>query len=66
MFKIYFREEAKIFEKQGKVKGIETSQDHILCEGPYADPQVQALYDDEILSLCHNAALNAWDRIQEL
>ena len=39
MFRIYFREKAKILE-QGKAKGLETSQDQILGEGPYADPQV--------------------------
>ena len=62
-FKCYFREEAKILEQQGKAKGLETSQDQILGEGTYADPQAQALYNEQILSLCHKAALNAWDRI---
>ena len=65
MFRIYFREEAKILEQQGKAKGLETFQDQILGEGPYADPQVQVFYDEQILSLCHKATLNALDRIQE-
>ena len=66
MFKCYFREEVKILEQQGKAKRLETSQDQILGEGTYVDPQVQALYDEKILSQCHKAALNAWDRIREL
>ena len=53
-------------EQQGRAKGVEVSQDQILDVGAYADPQVQALYDEEVLSLCHKAALNAWDRIPEL
>ena len=65
MFKCYFREEAKILKQQEKEKGLETSQDQILGEGTYADPQTQALYDEQILSLCHKAALNVWDRIQD-
>ena len=66
MFKIYFREGAKILEEQRKPKGLETYQHQILGVGPFADPQFQALYDELILSWCHKAAFNAWDRIQEL
>ena len=40
MFGIYFREESKNMEQQGKAKGLQISQDQILGEGPYADPQV--------------------------
>ena len=65
MFKCYYKEEAKILEQQGKAKGLETSQGQILGEGTYADPQIQALYNEQILFLCHKAALNALDRIQE-
>ena len=42
------------------------SQDQILGEDPYVGPQVQALYEEEILSLYHKAALNIWERNQEL
>ena len=52
-------------EQQGRAKGVEVSQDQILGVGAYADPQVQALYDEEVLSLCHKAALNALNRIQD-
>ena len=45
--------------KQGKEKDLETSQEQILCESTYADPQAQALYNEQILSLGHKAALNA-------
>lgn len=65
MFGIYFREESKHMEQQGRAKGVEVSQDQIIGAGEYADPQVQALYDDEVLCLCHQAALNAWNRIQD-
>ena len=41
MFKIYFREVAKILEQKGKAKGIETYQDQILGEGTSADLEVQ-------------------------
>ena len=50
----------------GKSKRIEILQDQILGEGLYSDPQDQAIYDEHTLSLCSTAALNAWDRIQEL
>ena len=66
MFKCYFREEAKILEQQVKSKGCQTSQDQILGEGTYADLQVQALYDKQILFLCQKATLSAWDRIQQV
>ena len=44
---------------------MEVSQDQSLGVGAYADPQVQALYDDEVLFLCHKTALNAWGRLPE-
>ena len=59
MFGVYFREESKHVKRQGRTQGLEVSQDQILGVGAYADPQVQALYDEEVLSLCHKAALNA-------
>ena len=55
----------KNLEQQEKAKEFESSQDKIISEGIYADPQNQALYDEDILSLCHTAILNTWDRIQE-
>ena len=61
-----FRQEAKILEQQGKAKGLEISQDQILGEGLYSDPQDQSLYDEYTLSICSTIALNAWDRIQKL
>ena len=48
LWKYYFRKEAKILEHQGKAKGLETSQDQILGEGTYADPQAQALYNEQM------------------
>ena len=60
-----FREEAKTLEHQGRVRDFEASQDQILGEGPYADSDSQATYNEYILSLCHTAALNAWDKNQE-
>lgn len=66
MFGIYFRKEAKVLGQQGKAKGLETSQDQIFGKGTYANSEVQALYNEQILSLCHKAALNALVRIQEL
>ena len=51
MFGMYFREEPKNMKEQGRAKSLEVSQDQILGEGPYSDPQVQALYNKEILSL---------------
>ena len=56
----------EILEQQGKVKGLDISQDQILGEGLYSDPQDQALYDDHTLSLCSTAPLKAWDMIQEV
>ena len=65
-WKSFWREEAKALEHQGRVRGFEDSQDQILGEDLYADPDSQAIYNEHILSLCHTAALNAWDKIQEL
>ena len=59
MCRIYFREEAKKLEQRGKLKGFETSQDQILGEGTYADSQVKTPYNEQIMSLCHKATLNA-------
>ena len=56
----------KNFRTTGKAKGFETSQDQILGEGQYSNPLYQVLYNKHTLSLCSTAALNAWDRIQEL
>ena len=61
-----FERRGKFLEEQGKAKVLETSQDQILGEGTYADPQPQALYNEQILFLCHKEAFNAWYRIQEL
>ena len=63
---VLFKEEARILEQQENAKGLKIPLDQILSEGLYSDPQDQALYDDHTLSLCSTAALNAWDRIQEL
>ena len=57
---------SKILEQQGKAKEFESCQDQILGESTYADPQDQALYNECILSLCHKAALNAWEGSQKL
>ena len=65
MFRIYFREESKHMEQQGRAKGVAVSQYQILGIGAYADPQVQDLCDEEVLSVFHKAALNVWDRIQK-
>ena len=32
----------------------------------YDDPQSQTVYNEHILSLCHTAALNTWDKIKKL
>ena len=60
MFGVYFREESKHMEQQVRAKAVEVSQDQNLGVGAYTDPQVQTLYDDELLSPCLKAALNAW------
>ena len=66
LWKYYWWEKAKKLRTKGKKKRIWGFQNQILGKGTYADPQDQALYDEYILSLCHIAALNAGDRIQEL
>ena len=66
LWKCYWWKEAKILEQQGKAKELEASQDQILGEGTYADSQEQALYDEQILFLCHKAALNVWDKIKNM
>ena len=64
-FKCLFKQEARLLQQQESAKGIEVSLDQILGEGPYSDPQEQALYDENILSICATAALRAWDRVQD-
>ena len=61
-----WREEAKALELQGLKKGYKASQDKILGEGIYSDPETPAAYDEHILSLCSTAALNAWDKVHEV
>ena len=65
LWKFYWRKEEKILEQQGKVKGLEISQEQILGDVHYSDPQNQSLYDEHTLSLCSTAALNVWDKSQE-
>ena len=55
----------ELLEHQGLKEGFEAPLDKLLGEGIYADPQVQAEYDGDILSLCRKAALNAWDKVRE-
>ena len=62
-WKSFWREEAKVLEHQGRVRGFEASQDQILGEELYADLNSQATYTEHISSLYHTSALNAWDRI---
>ena len=59
LWKSFWREKAKTLEHQGRVKGVEASQDEILGEGPSADLDSQATYNEHVLSLYHTAALNA-------
>ena len=60
-----FREEAKIIEQWSKARDMEISQDQILG-GDCVTIVRQSIYIGHILSLCHVAALNAWDRIEEV
>ncbi|MGE9501587.1 gag protein, partial [Escherichia coli] len=64
-WKALVREEAKLLERQDIKEGFEAPLDKLLGHGIYADPQVQAEYDDNILSLCRKAALNALDKVRE-
>ncbi|MGE9804163.1 hypothetical protein ACQP3L_26470, partial [Escherichia coli] len=50
-WKALVREEAKLLERQDIKEGFEAPLDKLLGQGIYADPQVQAKYDDDILSL---------------
>lgn len=63
--KSYWREEAKVLEHQGRVSGSEVFQDQIIGEGPYTDPDSQAIYNEYIFPLCHTAASNVWGKMQE-
>ena len=65
-WKSWWREEAKMIEQRNRARGIEVSQDQLLGEGEYADVELQSLYDEHTLVLCRMAALNAWDRIEEI
>ncbi|XP_016827320.1 uncharacterized protein LOC103161659 isoform X1 [Cricetulus griseus] len=64
-WKALLREEGKLVERQAIRDGVDAPLQKILGEGIYADPQVQAEYDDHMLSLCGKAALNAWDKVRE-
>ena len=65
-WKSWLREEAKMIEQRNRARGIEISQDQLLGEGEYADVERQSLYGEHTLDLCHMAALNAWDRIEDV
>lgn len=58
--------DAKTLEWQNSTKGFEIRQDQILCKGHYADINSQVTFDEHTLFPCCTAALNAWDKIQEL
>ncbi|ERE68969.1 Retroviral nucleocapsid protein Gag containing protein [Cricetulus griseus] len=64
-WKSLIREEGKLLEGQTIKDGYDTPLEKILGKDIYADPQVQAEYDDHILSLCKKAALNTWDKARE-
>lgn len=51
--------------QQYKVRGINISKDLLLGEGPFAEVEVQAEYDEETLTLCHLAAIKSWDKVVE-
>ena len=55
----------KLLEHQCIKEGFEVSLDKLIGEGIYGNPHGQAEYDDDILSLCREAALNAWDKVHE-
>ena len=63
---MWFREDAKIIEQWSKARGVKISQDQLLRETDYTAIENQFLLDGHILALCHAAALNAWDRIEEV
>ena len=65
VWKCYWRKEAKTFRTE-KAKEFEASQDQILGKNTYADPHDQTLYDEHILSICHTADFNAWDKSAKL
>ena len=60
-WKSWLKEEISTHEQQGKVRSYEISQDQIPGTGHYADVNIQATFSEHIPSLCHTAALNAWD-----
>ena len=64
-FKFLFKQEARLLQQQESAKGIKVFLDQIIGEGLYSDPQEQALYDENVLSICATAALRAWDRVQD-
>ena len=45
---------------------MEISQDQLVGKEDYATIERQYLYDSPILALWHAAALNAWDRTEEV
>lgn len=61
----WWKDEARTTGQRSRVTGIKISQNQILGEDNYADVQRQSTYD-HTLALCHAAALNAWDRIEEV
>lgn len=64
-WKALWRQEAKALELQGLKDGFEASQSKIIGEGEFADPQIQAGYDEHTFYLCQIAALNALNKVRE-
>jgi hypothetical protein len=60
----WWRQEARDRTKN-RTKCINTFHDQLLGERPYADIQMQVMYDKATLALCYLAALNALDRIED-
>ena len=51
--------------QQNRAKVREISTDQLLDEGHLAVVEVQAVYDEKTLVLCHLSALQAWNKVAE-
>jgi hypothetical protein len=60
-----WRDKVRELAQQNRAKVREISTDQLLDEGHFAVVEVQAVYDEETLVLCHLSAFKAWNKVAE-
>ena len=60
-----WRDKLRELAQQNRAKGRQIFTDQLLGEGYFAVVEVQAVYDEKTLVLCHLSAFKAWNKVAE-